>query len=450
LLIVVVINLGFASVARTDELDRYIHGDHDVRTTIAVVGLGWLCVVVIVAVGAGRALYRARHGLPITELAVAGVAGTCQDWVWEADTELRFTYCGPQVSTQLGYQPEQLLGRTVLSLLAPDDRTRMQRVLADALAARAGWQNNEFSWRHSNGHFVALQGSAVPIVDEVGRLVGFRGARHPVTTAMTVERSLAAARHRIDVVLADTALDIALQPIVNASSGRLAGAEALARFRDGRRPYVWFTEARETGQALELDRFAFFAGLDTMRDLPADCYLSVNASPELITDPDFAQRLIDANVALDRLVIEITEHVKISCYDDIRAALLPLRERGVRLAVDDTGAGYASFRHVLQLHPDIIKVDRSLIANIADDPARRVLVTALVLLARELGATVTAEGVETTTELITITTLGVHTTQGYLLARPTIDRRRWKAWHHRTWQPGAQMAAVIPIHRTSA
>ena len=236
-------------------------------------------------------------------------------------------------------------------------------------------------------------------------------------------------------MLRDTAIDIALQPIVDVTTGTLTGAEALARFRDGRGPDAWFAHARETGQGLELDRLAFTTALKTLSSLPPHAYLSINATPELVTDPQWQCLLASGDHPLDRLVVEITEHVEIGRYDEIRSALLPLRERGLRLAVDDTGAGYASFSHVLDLRPDIIKIDRSLISHIETDPARRSLVTALVILAFDLNATLTAEGIETASELAAVATLGVDNAQGYLLARPTTDSRRWRSWHQRSWTP---------------
>jgi EAL domain-containing protein (putative c-di-GMP-specific phosphodiesterase class I) len=132
--------------------------------------------------------------------------------------------------------------------------------------------------------------------------------------------------------------------------------------------------------------------------------------------------------------------VQIGNYTDLHAFLASLRERGVRLAIDDTGAGYASLSHVLQLRPDIIKIDRSLVTNIAGDPARRSLVTALVLLALDLNATLTGEGVETAAELATLEMLGVDQAQGYFLARPTSDRARWSRWQERSWLPPVSTA----------
>ena len=244
-----------------------------------------------------------------------------------------------------------------------------------------------------------------------------------------------AARQRVDHVLQRRAVDVALQPVIDLTTGRITGAEALARFSDGRPPDIWLAEAVETGQGLAMDRLAFTAAVRHLKRLPEHCYLSVNATPELIVHGKLTELLLAQHVPLERLVIELTEHVKIASYADLHAGLAQLRERGVRLAVDDTGAGYASFNHVLQLRPDIIKIDRSLIASANADPARRSLITALVLLALDLNATVVAEGVETMAELSTLASLGVDCAQGYLLARPSTEQSRWGLWTHpgRVW-----------------
>jgi EAL domain-containing protein (putative c-di-GMP-specific phosphodiesterase class I) len=119
----------------------------------------------------------------------------------------------------------------------------------------------------------------------------------------------------------------------------------------------------------------------------------------------------------------------------------------MRLAVDDTGAGYASFTHVLRLRPDIVKLDRSLIAGIDTDPALRAFVTAIVLLALALDASIIAEGVETSAELETLRSLGVAEAQGYFFARPTCSPAQWGSWPARDWLSGTEASAASMVTR---
>lgn len=132
--------------------------------------------------------------------------------------------------------------------------------------------------------------------------------------------------------------------------------------------------------------------------------------------PRFAAALAEA--PLDRLVIELTEHAAVESYDALRRALAPLRARGLRLAIDDVGAGHATFRHVLDLAPELIKLDMSLIRGIEGDSARRALAEALTLYGRRIGCEVVAEGVETEAELAALREIGVTRVQGFLTGRP--------------------------------
>jgi hypothetical protein len=121
------------------------------------------------------------------------------------------------------------------------------------------------------------------------------------------------------------------------------------------------------------------------------------------------------------VVLEITEHAAVADYELLERALAPHRASGLRLAVDDAGAGYASFRHVLRLQPEFIKIDLSLVRDIHLDPVRQALTSSLLAVARTGGAQLVAEGVETQDELDTLARLGVTLVQGYLLGRPTAD-----------------------------
>lgn len=121
----------------------------------------------------------------------------------------------------------------------------------------------------------------------------------------------------------------------------------------------------------------------------------------------------------ERIVLEITEHAHIEDYDQLLRALEPLRARGVRLAVHDAGAGYAGLQHILQIHPDLIKLDIGLTRSIDLDPARRALASALTVFAREVGCRIIAEGVETASELAALRAIGIEKAQGYFLGRST-------------------------------
>jgi len=269
-------------------------------------------------------------------------------------------------------------------------------------------------------------------VEALGRRV--RAQDVDLETMAGPRRRLASIVHRTEQVLAHPDdLQIALQPIVNLETGDWVGVEALARFPDNDPPERWFAEAHEAGMGVALEKRVVQDALLLLAHLPTHVRLAVNASPALILDPDFAEIIEGCGADRDRVTIEITEHAAVARYEDIQTALLPHRERGVRLAVDDTGAGYASFAHVLLLRPDVIKLDRSLLVDIAQDAARRAFVTAIVLLALELDAVVTAEGVETSVELDVLRSLGVDTVQGYLLARPSIEPGDWAGWAERNW-----------------
>ena len=331
--------------------------------------------------------------------------------------------------------------------------TRLVRVLvvvvaiecAVALATGSGGLWEVASDRAQPADYLAVAGVAwVAVLAVCGLLVARRleelGRRVEVqdehlAAAEVPRRRLAAITYRTEALLAAPAgLQIALQPIVDLTTGRWSAVEALSRFPDNAPPDRWFAEAHETGGlGVRLELLALTRALDVLPVLPPDVQLSANASPQLVLDPAFHELLDRCGSHRERLTVEITEHAAVTGYEDIRAALLPHRERGLRLAVDDTGAGYSSFAHVLRLRPDVVKLDRSLLADIDHDAARRAFVTAIVLMALELEAAVTAEGVETAAELDTLRTLGVDTVQGYLLARPSTDPAAWQAWARRDW-----------------
>ena len=124
------------------------------------------------------------------------------------------------------------------------------------------------------------------------------------------------------------------------------------------------------------------------------------------------------------LVVEVTEHTQVVDYQPLREGLQPLREAGIRLGIDDAGAGFASLQHILQLQPDVIKLDISLVRGVDTDPARTALTKSLVGFAADIGAALIAEGIETAAEHTRLRELGVGYGQGFYLARPADLPRR--------------------------
>jgi EAL domain-containing protein (putative c-di-GMP-specific phosphodiesterase class I)/AmiR/NasT family two-component response regulator len=219
-------------------------------------------------------------------------------------------------------------------------------------------------------------------------------------------------------VLAGGGPESVFQPIVALETGEVVGFEALARFESEppRSPGAWFAEATTLGWALDLEIAAVEAAISSVDRLPPSAFVAFNVSPASIV----ASRLQEtvARVPLARVVVEITEHAPIADYPTLRSVLATLRANGARLAVDDVGAGHASLRHILQLDPDLIKLDVSLTREIERQPKQQALARALVTFAREVGATAIAVGIETAAEMAVMRDLGVPLGQGYYLGRP--------------------------------
>lgn len=235
---------------------------------------------------------------------------------------------------------------------------------------------------------------------------------------MEAQRTLASRTEEISAAITAGQPSIVYQPIFDLAGNRLAGLECLSRFsaEPQRPPDQWYAAAAEVGLAVELELAAIRTALRALPAVPRNTYLAVNCSPQTILNRDLQRQL--HSVELARVVLEVTEHDYIQDYPALLSALAPLRALGLRVAIDDAGAGYASLRHVLHIQPELIKLDISLTRNVDKDPKRRALASALIAFARETQARIVAEGVETETELRTLKQLGAGCAQGYFLARP--------------------------------
>ncbi|WP_162888177.1 EAL domain-containing protein [Sphingomonas mesophila] len=225
-------------------------------------------------------------------------------------------------------------------------------------------------------------------------------------------------RTAIRDIIARKAIEMVFQPVIRIDRPKVEFVEALARFPTCRpsAPIGWFNDAFDVGLGIELEVLAFDSAMAQIAGLPNTTALSINVSPDTLLSPAMQERLAAAPAR--RLIIEVTEHRPVTNYVTLGEALRPFRKRGLRLAVDDAGAGYANLRHILDLQPDIIKLDMSLSRGIDRDPARRALAAALIQFAAAVDAELVAEGVESPAELAALRSLGIAMVQGHIYARP--------------------------------
>jgi diguanylate cyclase (GGDEF)-like protein len=224
-------------------------------------------------------------------------------------------------------------------------------------------------------------------------------------------------RHEVVAIIEDPdGLTPVFQPLVALATGQVSGYEALTRFRQPpkRFPDQWFNLAARVGLGGALEAHAIKKALD-VPGRPAGVYLSLNLSPSTLRAPE-VQAVLPQD--LTGLVIEVTEHELASDDAALASDLEDIRRRGARIAVDDAGAGYAGLQQLMRVAPDLIKLDRSLVQNIHEDPAKQALVDSFVRFGRRTGAQVVAEGIEIEEELRVLADLDVTYGQGYFLAKP--------------------------------
>lgn len=241
---------------------------------------------------------------------------------------------------------------------------------------------------------------------------------HEIESELETELVLKEKREKINEVIENDTLSPVYQPIYSLESDHHVGFESLARFETEpyRAPNVWFADASDVGLGSWLEMQAIKKAIRPLAQFPENVYLTLNASPETVIADGFAELFED--YSFKRLVLEITEHAQVHDYDVLNAAIAPLRERGMRLAVDDAGSGYSSLQHIVRLKPDIIKLDIELTSSMDSDPVRYALGSALISFARATNCEIVAEGVETESELKVLKELCVHKAQGYYLGRP--------------------------------
>lgn len=404
----------------------------------AVAGLlGAVAGALILAAGwaamRGARTQRKEHGRSraVSDL-METVMVTSQEWLWAVDGQGVFTFSSRASLTLLGYEPAELIGRPMSMVIDPDELAGACQAGTDELGGHgSAWAGSRISCRHRNGAPVWMEVSGRSRLTPGGLGPGFEGTSRllPTHTVRTLLKKRI--RERIDSTVHGGMILTAFQPIYELTTGTLTGVEALARFPsdDGQSPDHWFSEATSVGLGGELEFATLEVALRKAAKLPEHLYVALNLSPDTCLDSRLAGLLERSGLAADRIVLELTEKLAVDEYAPLLAAMEPLRRSGLRIAVDDAGSGFASMRHVLQLRPDIIKLDRSLIAGIDSDLGQRALGAAMVEFAHQIGAQIVAEGIETPAELAAVTQLGMTCGQGYFLGRPTLHPDDWATWN---------------------
>jgi EAL domain-containing protein (putative c-di-GMP-specific phosphodiesterase class I) len=221
---------------------------------------------------------------------------------------------------------------------------------------------------------------------------------------------------RLAPLIEDGGPVVALQPIVDLTTGSRVGAEALSRFPAewDMAPDVVFEQAHSVGLGHRLELLALERAAEHLDRV--DGYIAMNVSPATLLTPECGELL--GRLPLRRVLLELSEHDQVGDYATLNAALAPFRASGLRLAIDDVGAGFSSLRHIVVTSPDVIKIDRSIITGLNSDPVLTKLVQSLVEFGHGCRVRVVAEGVETAGEAAALRTLSVDFGQGWHFGRP--------------------------------
>jgi len=220
-------------------------------------------------------------------------------------------------------------------------------------------------------------------------------------------------------ILDEELIYILFQPIVDLNNGRILGYEALCRGPKQsplHTPDILFQTAESTNKVIALDDLARKKAIELFTPF-------LNLRPSQIASYDFFKTEAFAqmkrnNISFSNIVLEITEQCPISYISNYKALFKDLKTLGVKIALDDVGAGYSGLKTILDIEPDYLKIDMELVKDIHKTPLKRNLMKGLVNLSNYCNMKIIAEGIECREELQTIIELGVYGAQGYFLQRP--------------------------------
>jgi EAL domain-containing protein (putative c-di-GMP-specific phosphodiesterase class I) len=230
---------------------------------------------------------------------------------------------------------------------------------------------------------------------------------------------------RIERAMAGDGVFSVYQPVINLRTGRVVGVEALTRFRDGAgtSPMARLAEAQEIGLRRELELASIRSAVTTVDLLPPGWFLAVNASPSTLAWSEFqAER---DELPLSRMWFEVSLRDDPAAWFERFSDLWATASARPQMALDDTAATSASLKALHQLEPDVVKIAPELVRGVDHKPDQQALVSTMGVFAKEVGAVLLAEGVESQAEADTLESLGVRLAQGYLFGAPDeLDKNR--------------------------
>ncbi|MGH8890532.1 MAG: EAL domain-containing protein [Acidothermaceae bacterium] len=338
-----------------------------------------------------------------------------------------------------GWAPAQLLGRSPLDFVHPDDKAHAAAALTRAMKApgphpptvvkaltRGGsaiWVESALTNALDDPQVRGIVASFSDVTGQTRDLRGRSSGDPELLGRMRFRRRLQGGLRELDFT---RDLRLAYQPIVELATSRVIAHEALLRWHHPKlgvvRPDDFVPIAEASGQIVAIGRWVLSqACLDAVQSTGSS--ISVNVSSRQLSLPTFVDDVVQAldhsGLPPHRLVLEVTETAVLDDWQSAAALLRQLSARGVRIAIDDFGTGYATLKHFKQLPVDIVKIDRSFVAGLGSDGGDTAIVTSVVQLAAALGTEVVAEGVETAAQRDLLISLGCSHGQGWLFGKPT-------------------------------
>jgi EAL domain-containing protein (putative c-di-GMP-specific phosphodiesterase class I) len=229
----------------------------------------------------------------------------------------------------------------------------------------------------------------------------------------------------LEAAIAHEHVDLLYQPLIDTRTGRMVGAEALARSVIARDAESLFARADSARLGERLSRLVQRKALRcaaVWEGALKGLEVSINLLPADISRPGYERWLFDeieaAGIDPARIMLEITESALLADQESVAERLSTLRDAGIRIAVDDLGTGYSSLSYLTSLPLDMVKIDRGLVARIVERERDQIVVKTLIRLARELGLQIVVEGVETPDQLALLRVWGCDFYQGFLGSQP--------------------------------